>query len=273
MNTTIRTPDIARTEQPYQTLINQIEGAAGDFYSAYDLLHSTVGLIKREKMGDPARRLVNILSADRDDALALSKHLGAIADFSDTTEQAISAVYSLIRKDEFGIDCWNVIQGVTDAVDALEERGVGCIEAHDEDTGDERIVYCAAECSLRTMFAHVTALRYRMAHQIGVVDPAGPLNADLARFRIERTKMLSTYNALLEYAPDDIGVSAHEYAKGLTALTVSIQALSILIAHGDGIAHIDSTDTLWRTYCDGAEAREAKAVILSAYALCPIDIC
>lgn len=267
------TTDIARTVQTYQTLIDQIEGAADDFRNAYDLIHSTVGLIKHEKMDDPTRRLVNMLSADRDDALALSRHLEAIADFSDTTEQAISAVYRLIRKSEFGIDCWNVIQGVTDAGDALDERGIGLIKATDPDTGDERIVYCAAERSPRTMFAHVTALRYRMAHQIGAVDPAGPLSADLARFRIERTKMLNTYNALLEYVPDDIGISEHEYTTGLTALAVSIQALSILIAHGEGIAHADGADDPWRTYCESAEAREAKTAILSAYAFCPIDIC
>lgn len=267
------TTDIARTEETYQTLIDQIEGAADDFRSAYDLLNSTVGLIRHEKMDNPTRYIVDMLSADRDDALALSKRLEAIADFSDTTEQAISAVYGLIRKGEFGIDCWNVLQEGTDAVDALDERGIDIIKAEEPDTGDERTVYCAAEYSPRTMFAHATALRYHMAHQIGAVDPAGPLYADLKRFHAERTNMLSTYNALMEYAPEDLHISAQEYTIGLIALTAALYALNLLIASGESLGSSESANKLWRTYCDGTEAREAKTAILSAYVHCPIDIC
>lgn len=267
------TTDIARTEETYQTLIDQIEGAADDFRSAYDLLNSTVGLIKHEKMDDPMRYLVDMLKADREDAITLSKRLEAIADFSDTTEQAIDAVYDLICKGEFGIDYWNVCQGVIDAVDALDERGIDIIKAEDPDTGDERTVYCAAEYSPRTMFAHATALRYRMAHQIGAVDPAGPLYADLKRFHTERTNMLSAYNALIEYAPEDLNISEHEYTIGLIALTAALQALNLLISRGEMLGASESADKLWRTYGESAEAREAKIAIISAYALCPIDIC
>lgn len=266
------TTTTTRTEQTYQTLIEQIEDASGDFRNAYDLLDSTIGLIKREKMDDYALCLADKLSADRDDALALSKHLGAIADFSDTTEKAISAVYGLIRKGTFGIDCWNILQGVVDAIDALDERGVGVIKATDPDTGDEHTVYCAAECSPRTMFAHVTALRYYMAHQLGAVDPAGPLCRELKILSAERTEMLSAYNALLECAPNDIEVSAHEYTIGLIALAAALQALNLLIARGEALGASESANKLWRTYCDSAEAREAKVAVISALWLCPIDI-
>ena len=141
-NTVVNTPNDFehRAELTYKKMIERVEGATDDFHNAYELLDSTVGLIKSEKMDDYVQYLVEKLSADCHDALALSKHLEAIADFSDTTEKAVSALYALICKGEFGIDCWNIMQGAVDAVNALDERGVGIIKVTDQDTGDEHIV-------------------------------------------------------------------------------------------------------------------------------------
>lgn len=270
MNTTTRTSDIARTEQTYQTLIGQIECAADDFRAAGAQISAALEIARR----NPANyaQSIGTLTENMHDARALTARMESIAEFANGTEQAIASLAHLIRTEGFGIRCENVMRGADEAAELLNALGFSRVVASTGDR-DEATIYNAHTYTQRTMFAHVIALRYRMARQIGVVDPAGPLSADLVRFRIERTEMLSTYNALLEYAPNDIGASAQEYATGLTALAVDIQALSILIAHGDGIAHADGADDLWRTYCDSEEAREAKIAIISAYALCPIDIC
>lgn len=272
MTNTTRTTDTERSEQARKKLLERINGASEDLYSAYTLLDATVKLLVRETKDTHDLYLLDVLSADRNGALALSKRLSAIADFADTTEKAYSALYCLVCEGTLGIGAWNAMCGVVDAVDALDERGVGSISAKDADTGDERIIYCAATCSPREMFAHVTELRYHMAHQLGAVDPAGPLCADLARFRTERTAMLSTYNALLEYAPNDLRISESAYDRALTALNMATSVLGILIAQGEALAHEDSAEEKWRAYCDGAEATAAKTAVLSAYMFCPIDI-
>lgn len=272
-NTVVNTSNYSEhAELTYKKMIERIEGAADDFHNAYELLNSTVGLIKCEKMDDNAKYLVEKLSADCHDALALSKHLEAIADFSDTTEKAVSALYALIRKGGFGIDCWNIMQGTVDAVNALDECGVGLIKATDPDTGDERVVYCAAEFSPRAMFAHVTELRYYMAHQMGAVDPAGPLCQELKILDAERADMLSAYNALLECAPEDLSIGKHKYAIGLIALVAAIQALNLLIVRGEALGSSECADKLWRKYCQSAEAIDAKTTVISAMQLCPIGI-
>lgn len=272
-NTTARTTDTERSEQARKKLLERIEGASNDLYSAYEILDATVKLLMRETKSTHDLYLLDVLSADRNGALALSKRLGAIADFSDTTEKMYSALYCLVRNGALGIGAWNAMCAVVDAVDALDERDVGSISATDADTGDERTIYSAATCSPQDMFAHVTELRYHLAHHLGAVDPAGPLCADLARFRTERTGMLSTYNALLEYAPNDLRISDGEYNRALTALNMAVTALGILIAQGETLAHADSADEAWHAYCDSAEAVDAKTAILSAYVFCPIDVC
>lgn len=270
MTSTTLTSDIARTAQTHQTLIDQIERAAKDFRAAGAQISAALEIVRRNP--DTCAQSVDALAASMRIAQTLTVRMESIAEFADSTEQAIDALAHLIRAEDFGIRCENVMRGADEAAELLNAHGFSRVVVRTGD-GDEAVIYNARAYTQRAMFAHVTALRYRMAHQIGVVDPAGPLSADLAHLRTERTEMMSTYNALLEYAPDDIGASEHEYAKGLTALAVATQALSILIAHGDGIAHMDGADTLWRTYCDSAEAREAKVAIISAHQLCPIDIC
>lgn len=272
-NTTTHATDAERSEQARKKLLERIEGASSDLYSAYELLDATVKLLMREAKSTHDLYLLDTLSADRNGALALSKRLSAIVDFADTTEKMYSALYCLVRNGTLGIGAGNAMCAVVDAIDALDERGVGSIRATDADTGDERIIYSAATCSPREMFAHVTELRYHMAHQLGAVDPAGPPSADMARFRTERTAMLSTYNALLEYAPNDLRISDSAYDRALTALNMAISALGILIARGDSLAHEDSAEEAWRAYCNGDEAVAAKTAVLSAYALCPIDVC
>lgn len=272
MANTTRTTDTERSEQARKRLLERIDGASEDLYSAYTLLDATVKLLMREAKNAHDLYLLDTLSADRNGALALSRRLSAIADFADTTEKMYDALYCLVREGTLGIGAWNTMCAVVDAIDALDERGVGSISATDADTGDERIIYCAATCSPREMFAHVTELRYHMAHQLGAVDPAGPLSADVQRFRTERTAMLSTYNALLEYAPNDLRISESTYNRALTALNMATSALGILIAHGETMAHTDSADEAWRAYCNGEEAVAAKTAVLSAYTICPIDI-
>lgn len=269
MNTTL-TSDIARTAQTHQTLIGQIERAADDFRTAGAQISAALEIARRNP--NTCAQSIGALESSMHDAQTLTARMESIAEFADSTEQAIASLAHLIRAEDFGIRCENVMRGADEAAELLNALGFSRVVARTGD-GDEATIYNARTYAQRTMFAHVTALRYRMAHQLGVVDPAGPLSADLAHLRTERTEMMSTYNALLEYAPDDIGASAHEYAKGLTALAVAIQALSILIAHGDGMAHMDGADKFWRKYCESAEAREAKVAIISAHQLCPIDIC
>lgn len=259
----------SRAESVCAAHIERIEGAANDFRAAGAQISAALELAKRSS--HPDQHTITVLTADLHDTQRLARRLDTITEFADSTEQIIEALACMVRTEGFGIDCWNVMHGADEAAMLLDALDISRVVANAD--GAEATIYDAKSYEQRTMFAHVIALRYYLAHQLGVVDPAGPLNADLARFRIERTKMLSTYNALLEYAPGDIGASAHEYAKGLTALAVSIQALSILIAHGEGIAHADGADDPWRTYCESAEAREAKTAIISAYAFCPIDIC
>ena len=270
MTSTTLTSDIARTAQTRQTLNGQIERTANDFRAAGAQISAALEIARRNP--NTCAQSIGALAASMHDAQILTARMESIAGVADSTEQAIEALVHLIRTEGFGIRCESVMRGADEAAELLNALGFSCVVARTGD-GDEAVIYNARTYTQRTMFAHVTALRYRIAHQLGAVDPAGPLSADLKRLRAERTEMLSTYNALLEYAPDDIGASAQEYATGLTALAVAIQALSILIAHGDGIAHADGADDLWRTYCDGTEVREAKTAILSAYVLCPIDIC
>lgn len=272
MTNTTHTTDTERSEKARKRLLERIEGASEDLYSAYTLLDATVKLLMREAKNAHDLYLLDTLSADRNGALALSRRLSAIADFADTTEKMYDALYCLVRNGALGIGAWNAMCAVVDAVDALDERGVGSISAKDADTGDERTIYSAATCSPREMFVHVTALRYHMAHQPGAVDPAGPLSADVQRFRTERTAMLRTYNALLEYAPNDLRISDSEYNRALTALNAAVTALGILIGQGETLAHEDSAEEKWRAYCDGAEATAAKTAVLSAYMFCPIDI-
>lgn len=270
MTNTTLTSDIARTVQTRQTLVNQIEDVANDFRAAGAQISAALEIARRNP--NTCARDIGALESSMHDAQTLTARMESIAEFADSTEQAIDVLAHLIRAEGFGIRCENVMRGADEAAELLNAHGFSRVVARTGD-GDEATIYNARTYTQCAMFAHVTALRYRMAHQLGMVDPAGLLSADLDRLRIERTEMLSTYNALLEYAPDDIGASEHEYAKGLTVLAVVIQALSILIAHGDGIAHADGADDLWRAYCESTEAREAKVAIISAYALCPIDVC
>ena len=176
----------------------------------------------------------------------------------------------MVRTEYFGIDCWNVMHGADDAAMLLDALDISRVVANAD--GAEATIYDAKTYEQRTMFAHVIALRYYLAHQLGAVDPAGPLSADVQRFRTERTAMLSAYNALLEYAPNDLRISDSEYNRALTALNAAISALGILIAQGNDLAHEDSADEAWRAYCDGDEAVAAKTAVLSAYALSVIDI-
>lgn len=258
----------SRAESVRAANIERIESGANDFRAAGAQISAALELARRSS--HPDQHTITVLTADLHDAQRLARRLETIAEFADSTEQILEAMAHLVRTENFGIDCWNVMHGADDAAMLLDALDISCVVANAD--GAEATIYDAKTYELRTMFAHVIALRYYLAHQLGAVDPAGPLSADLARFRTERTAMLSTYNALLEYAPNDLRISDSAYNRTLTALNVAINALGILIAQGETLAHESSADETWRTYCDGDEAVAAKTAVLSAYTICPIDI-
>lgn len=268
MNNTTRITN-SRAESVRAAHIERIEGAANDFRAAGAQISAALELAKRSS--HPDQHTITVLTADLHDAQRLALRLDAITEFADSTEQIIEALACMVRTENFGIDCWNVMHGADDAALLLDALDISRVVANAD--GVEATIYDARTYEQRTMFAHVIALRYYLAHQLGAVDPAGPLSADVQRFRTERAEMLSTYNALLEYAPNDLRISEGEYNRALTALNMAVAALGILIAQGETLAHTDGADEAWRAYCDSAEAREAKVAIISAYAFCPIDIC
>ena len=259
----------SRAESVRTEHIERIESAANDFRAAGAQISAALELAKRSSHPDP--HTITVLTADLHDAQKLAQRLDTITEFADSTEQIVEALACMVRTEYFGIDCWNIIHGADDAAMLLNALGISRVVANTD--GAEATIYDAKTYEQQTMFAHVIALRYHLAHWYALVDPAGPLSADLKRFHTERTAMLSTYNALLEYAPNDLRISDGEYNRALTALNAAISALGILIAQGDSLAHENSADETWRVYCDGGEAVAAKTAILSAYALCPIDIC
>lgn len=267
MTNTTRTTD-SRAESVRATHIERIESAANDFRAAGAQISAALELAKRSS--HPDQHTITVLTADLHDAQRLARRLDTITEFADSTEQIIEALACMVRTEYFGIDCWNVMHGADDAAMLLNALGISRVVANAD--GAEATIYDAKTYEQRTMFAHVIALRYYLAQQLGAVDPAGPLSADLARFRTERTAMLRTYNAVLEYAPNDLRISEGEYNRALTALNMATSALGILIAQGDSLAHTDSAEEAWRAYCDGEEAVAAKTAVLSAYALSPIDI-
>lgn len=267
MTNTTHTTD-SRTESVRAVHIERIEGAANDFRAAGAQISAALELARRSSHSDP--HTITVLTADLHDAQRLARRLDTIAEFADSTGQIIEALACMIRTEGFGIDCWNVMHGADDAAMLLDALDISRVVANAD--GAEATIYDARTYEQRTMFAHVIALRYHMAHQLGAVDPAGPLSADVQRFRTERTALLSTYNALLEYAPNDLRISEGAYDRALTALNMATSALGILIAQGETLAHEDSAEEAWRAYCDGDEAVAAKTAVLSAYALCPIDV-
>ena len=268
MNNTTRITN-SRAESVRAAHIERIEGAANDFRAAGAQISAALELARRSS--HPDQHTITVLTADLHDAQRLARRLDTIAEFAGSTEQMLEAMAHLVRTENFGIDCWNVMHGADDAAMLLDALDISRVVANAD--GVEATIYDAKTYEQRTMFAHVIALRYYLAHQLGTVDPAGPLSADLARFRTERTAMLSTYNALLEYAPDDLRISDSAYDRALTALNVAVSALGILIAQGETLAHEDSAEEAWRAYCDGDEATAAKTAVLAAYALSPIDVC
>lgn len=258
----------SRAESVCAAHIERIEGAANDFRAAGAQISAALELAKRSS--HPDQHTITVLTADLHDTQRLARRLDTITEFADSTEQIIEALACMVRTEGFGIDCWNVMHGADEAAMLLDALDISRVVANAD--GAEATIYDAKSYEQRTMFAHVIALRYYLAHQLGAVDPAGPLCADLKRFRTERTTMLSTYNALLEYAPNDLRISDSAYNRTLTALNVAINALGILIAQGETLAHESSADETWRAYCDGDEAVAAKTAVLSAYALIVIDI-
>lgn len=258
----------SRAESVRAAHIERIESAANDFRAAGAQISAALELARRSSHLD--QHTITVLTADLHDAQRLARRLDTIAEFADSTEQIIEALTCMVHTEDFGIDCWNVMHGADDAAMLLDALGISRVIANAD--GAEATIYDAKTYEQQTMFAHVIALRYHMAHQLGAVDPAGPLSADLQRFRIERTSMQRTYNALLEYEPEDLRISESAYNRALIALNVAISALGILITQGDSLAHEDSAEEKWRAYCDGNEAVAAKTAILSVYALCPIDI-
>ena len=268
MTNTTRTTN-SRAESVRAANIERIEGAANDFRAAGAQISAALELARRSS--HPDQHTITVLTADLHDAQRLARCLDTIAEFANSTEQMLEAMAHLVRTENFGIDCWNVMHGADDAAMLLDALDISRVVANAD--GEEATIYDARTYEQRDMFAHVIALRYHMAHQLGAVDPAGPLSADMARFRTERTAMLSTYNALLEYAPNDLRISESAYDRALTALNMATSALGILIAQGETLAHADSAEEAWRAYCDGDEATAAKTAVLAAYALCPIDIC
>ena len=254
----------SRAESVRTEHIERIESAANDFRAAGAQISAALELAKRSSHPDP--HTITVLTADLHDAQKLAQRLDTITEFADSTEQIVEALACMVRTEYFGIDCWNIMHGADDAAMLLNALGISRVVANTD--GAEATIYDAKTYEQQTMFAHVIALRYHLAHWYALVDPAGPLSADLKRFHTERTAMLSTYNALLEYAPNDLRISDGEYNRALTALNAAISALGILIAQGDSLAHENSADETWRVYCDGGEAVAAKTAILSAYALC-----
>jgi len=267
MTNTTRTTD-SRAESVRAAHIERIESAANDFRAAGAQISAALELAKRSS--HPDQHTITVLTADLHDAQRLAQRLDTITEFADSTEQIIEALACMVRTEYFGIDCWNVMHGADDAAILLNALGISRVVANTE--GAEATIYNAKTYEQRTMFAHVIALRYHLALWYALVDPAGPLCADVQRFRTERTAMLSTYNALLEYAPNDLRISESAYDRALTALNMAVAALGILIAQGETLAHADSAEEAWRAYCDGDEAVAAKTAVLSAYMFCPIDI-
>lgn len=267
MTNTTRTIN-SRTESVRAAHVERIEGAANDFRAAGAQISAALELARRRS--HPDQHTITVLTADLHDTQRLARRLDTITEFADSTEQIIEALACMVRTEGFGIDCWNVMHGADDAAMLLDALDISRVVANAD--GVEATIYDARTYEQRTMFAHVIALRYHLAHQLGTVDPAGPLCADLARFRTERTAMLSTYNALLEYAPADLRISESEYNRALTALNMATNALGILIAQGDSLAYEDSADEAWRAYCDGDEAVAAKTAVLAVYRFCVIDI-
>lgn len=268
MTNTTRTTD-SRAESVRAAHIERIESAANDFRAAGAQISAALELAKRSS--HPDQHTIAVLTADLHDAQRLARRLDTITEFANSTEQIVEALACMVRTEYFGIDCWNVMHGADDAAMLLNALGISRVVANAD--GAEATIYDAKTYEQQTMFAHVIALRYHLAHWYALVDPAGPLSADLKRFHTERTAMLSTYNALLEYAPEDLHISDGEYDRALTALNVAVTALGILIAQRENFAHEDSAEEKWRAYCDGDEAVAVKTAILSAYALCPIGIC
>ena len=267
-NTTPRTTN-SRAESVRAAHIERIESAANDFRTAGAQISAALEIARHNS--HPDQHTITVLTADLHDAQRLARRLDAITEFADSTEQIIEALACMVRTEGFGIDCWNVMHGADDAAMLLDALDIARVVANAD--GAEVTIYDAKTYEQRTMFAHVIALRYYLAHQLGAVDPAGPLSADVQRFRTERTAMLRTYNALLEYAPNDLRISDSAYDRALTALNMATSALGILIAQGETLTHTDSADETWRAYCDGAEATAAKTAVLAAYALSPIDVC
>ena len=268
MNNTTRITN-SRAESVRAAHIERIEGAANDFRAAGAQISAALEPARRSS--HPDQHTITVPTADLHDAQRLARRLDTITEFADSTEQIIESLVCMVRMEDFGIDCWNVMHGADDAAMLLDALDISRVVANAD--GAEATIYDAKTYEQRTMFAHMIALRYHLALWYALVDPAGPLCADLKRFRTERTAMLSTYNALLEYAPNDLRISESAYDRALTALNMATSALGILIAQGDSLAHESSADETWRAYCDGEEAVAAKTAILSAYALCPIDIC
>ena len=258
----------SRTESVRAAHIERIESAANDFRTAGAQISAALEIARHNS--HPDQHTITVLTADLHDAQRLARRLDTITEFADSTEQIIEALVCMVRTANFGIDCWNVMHGADDAAMLLDALDISRVVANAD--GVEATIYDAKAYEQRTMFAHVIALRYYMAHQLGAVDPAGPQSADLKRFRTERTAMLSTYNALLEYAPNDLRISGSAYDCALTALNMATSALGILIAQGETLVHEDSADETWRAYCNGDEAVAAKTAIMSAYMFSVIDI-
>lgn len=273
-NSNTKQYDISADEE--QTMRERAEalvsGAADDFQSAYHLIGAAVRIaLKKPHKGIDTQRIARLM-ADRDDALALSKRLGAIADFADGAWEMYSAVMRMYRGCEFGIDVWNVAQGAKDADALLLDLGVSTVTGADDDTGEEFTVYDAKTFSVRSLLVHVIELRRFLARQYDKLDPAAPACFDLARAKAVRAELMGVANHMAEYTPERLGMSEGAYAMRLAQIAIGIEATGIVKDCAEAAVSAKDCGSAWRMDCASDDVRSAKIAILDALYACPAEL-
>ena len=249
-----------------------VSGAADDFQSAYHLIGAAVRIALQKPHKSVDTRRIARLMADRDDALALSKRLGAVADFADGAWEMYSAVMHMYRDCDFGIDVWNITQGAKDADALMLDLGVATVTGADDDTGEEFTVYDAQTFSVCGLLAHVIELRRFLAHQYDKLDPAAPACFDRARAKAVWTELMGVVNRMAEYTPDKLGMSEGAYAVKLAQIAIGIEAAGIIQTRAEAAVSAKDCDSAWRLDCASDEVRSAKIAILDALYACPAEL-
>lgn len=268
---TINRNNIVSNAEVLERYKTMILAAASDFRKAYGIIGAALELAKEkpEISGN-----MDALKAEAQNAYGLSKHLESIADFSDSVWSATCSITRMYKNNSFCENLWQIEKSVEEATDILIELGVRSVSEANEDADEETVLWDDKKDTPRDVFAHVLHLRRHMAQQSRVIDPAGSLCSDMDRLYKLRQQMINAFNFMIEPDIDAKGLemSENDYNKCLPALSVAIQAASILIENGNQAFCAPDCGKAWGNYCRTDEARDANTAICIAMDICSLNL-